>query len=257
MGRPVPTNVIIEMNKRGFSDFDIIRYLRGKGYTPVEINDAMNHAKVKMELTRNAAEEKEEEILETQEKQSIHEPMKEETEKPAITELQLKQFVSLISSKLKTIEDRNKSQENAIDEIREQIPKIMQQQISSVKTLNADVQALQQTFSKILEPLAHNVKAMSGMLDMPREEKSSEKVEKEIKKAEIKEKKIAKQPKTKVIKKTVTITETKPTPAEKPEKPKKTKKSKEKTEKSKIIKTTVTKTEVKKSKKDPSLDDIF
>ncbi len=283
MSRPIPTNVIIEMSKRGFSDFDIIRYLRGKGYTPVEINDAFNHAKVKMELAKNARDYEEE----TKEK-SIHESRiedQEKSEKSALTELQFKQFISIVSSKLKNIEEKNKLQEKAIDEIREQIPRIMHQQISSVKTLNADVQALQQTFSKILEPLAHNVKVMSGMLDMPKEEKSSEKIEKEIKKAEIQEGVVAKnvvtrQPgylyfvdkegnvkktkargkrKSKKIIKTVTVTETKPTAKEKPEKPKKTKKRKEKTEKSKskMVKTTVTKTEVKKTKQEPSLDNLF
>jgi hypothetical protein len=249
MGKPVPTNVIVEMNRRGFSDFDIIRYLRGKGYTPVEINDAMNHAKVKMELTRSAADEQEE-------KPSIREIEVEEEPKKFITEVQLKELLIALNSKLKVIEERNKFQENAIQEIKEQLPKIIQQQVSSIKTLNADVQALQQTFSKILEPLAHNVKVMSGVLDLGKEEKSTQKIEKEIKKVEVQEGIVAKnvikrqpgylyfvdkegnvkktkakgkKPRTKVIKKTVTVTETK--------QPEKTKKSKKKGE--------------------PSLDDIF
>ena len=273
MGRPVPTGVIIEMSRRGFSDFDIIRYLRGKGYTPVEINDAMNHAKVKMELTRSAADEN---IIE---RPSVKEEVEEQIKKESIVEAQLKDLITSLNSKLKIIEERNKFQEKALDEIKEQIPRIIQQQSSSIRALNADVQSLQQTFSKILEPLAHNVKVMSGMLDMPKEEKSSEKVEKEIKKAEVQEgivarnvvtrqpgylyfvdkegnvkkTKIKHEKKPKKIIKTVTITETKPTV----KKSKSKKPSKKKTEKSQVIKTTVTKTEIKKSKKEPSLDDIF
>jgi hypothetical protein len=266
MGRPVPTNVIVEMNRRGFSDFDIVRYLRGKGYTPVEINDAMNHAKVKMELSKTSIEEEPEMRL-------IKEEVQEEVKKESITEEQFKEFVQILNSKLKVIEERNKMQEKALEEIKEQIPKIIHQQTSSVKNLNADVQALQQTFSKILEPLAHNVKVMSGILDMPKEEKSTENIEKEIKKVEVQEGIVAKnvvkrQPgflyfvdkegnvkktkakgkrRAKKIIKTVTVTETK---AEKPKK--------EKKEKTKTVKTTVTKTEIKTKKKtEPGLEDIF
>jgi hypothetical protein len=160
--------------------------------------------------------------------------------------------------------------------------------------MKADVHALNQSFSKILEPLAHNVKVMSGVLDMSEEEKSSEKIEKEIKKEEkeiselekedgiVAKNVIKRQPgylyfvdkegnvkkskmshggkrKSKKIIKTVTVTETKPTVIEKP---KKAKKNKEKTENKierETVKTTITKTEVKESKKkkEPSLDDVF
>jgi hypothetical protein len=108
---------------------------------------------------------------------------------------------------------------------------------------------------------------------MPKEEKSTENIEKEIKKVEVQEGIVAKnvvkrQPgflyfvdkegnvkktkakgkrRAKKIIKTVTVTETK---AEKPKK--------EKKEKTKTVKTTVTKTEIKTKKKtEPGLEDIF
>lgn len=235
MSRSIPTNIVIEMNRRGFPYFDIIRYLKGKGYTPVEIGDAFNQARIKLELAKNASEEFEEKADGVSEEKHPNYLGKIDEEinkkKPetitALADFQIKQFIELINSKIKGIEEKNKKQEQALEVIKEEIPRIIQQQSSSIKMLNAEVQALQQTFSKVLEPLAHNIKLISGVLDLSKEEKSSEKVEKEIKKEEqdfkkikLKEKKEIKPRKKteKIIKKTVTVTEIQEKPAKKSKK---------------------------------------
>lgn len=225
MARPIPTGIVIEMEKRGFSNFDIVRYLRGKGYTPVEINDAMNHAKVKMELTKNAQDYEEEQENERQElkKQEKEEDEQEkEKEKQAEKSSINKEMFEEILLRLKHLEEKNKIQQSMLEDVKDQLPKVIFQQQSSIRKLNAEVQALHLTFSKILEPLAHNVKTISGALDMPAEKKKAEKIEKEIKKEEkeihsieLKENPVAKKTRTrkprkkteKIIKKVTTITE--------------------------------------------------
>ena len=54
MAKKVPVNDVIKMTKQGYTDADIIKYLRGEGYSSTEINDAVNQAKVKLELARTA-----------------------------------------------------------------------------------------------------------------------------------------------------------------------------------------------------------
>ncbi len=57
--KKISVNDILKLSKQGYTDADIIRYLREEGYTPTEINDAMNQAKIKMELAETAGMESE------------------------------------------------------------------------------------------------------------------------------------------------------------------------------------------------------
>lgn len=180
MSRPVPTNIIIEMNKRGYKDVDILRYLKQKGYTPVEITDAFNQAKVKLELSRQGNISEEESIQTGQEEQ----------ESPAVPETRPRSEVDssqiqIFSIKIKAIEDRQKQQVRYLETLRDQIIAKMQESNSRIKEISAQVSALQQAFSKVLAPLASNVKAKAGMLDINKvsnknEEKFNEPEEKVV-----------------------------------------------------------------------------
>lgn len=59
MAKKVPVNEVLKLSKQGYTDADIIRYLREEGYKPTEINDAMNQAKIKLELAGMAGMEAE------------------------------------------------------------------------------------------------------------------------------------------------------------------------------------------------------
>ncbi len=299
--RQIPTNIVIDMDKKGFLDVDILRYLKERGYTPVEISDAFNQAKIKLEMSKRTMERDELLGMDSADFSKETKPPREladsQEEAPfnfrqtQILNTFQNQLARYLESQLKLMDKKIKIQEDHLQEIQNILSEKINAQSSAIKSMNAEVHALGQSFSKILEPLAHNVKVVSGMLDLKEEKKSSEKIEKEIKKEEkeiselekeegiVAKNVIKRQPgylyfvdkegnvkkskmshggkrKSKKIIKTVTVTETKPTLVEKP---KKSKKNKEKTEKSEIIKTTVTKTEVKESKKkkEPSLDDVF
>ena len=55
--KKISVDELINLSKQGYTDADIIRYLREEGYSPNEINDAMNQAKIKMELAETAGME--------------------------------------------------------------------------------------------------------------------------------------------------------------------------------------------------------
>jgi len=60
--KKVPIDEILNMSSQGYTDADIIKYLRSEGYSATEINDAINQAKVKQELARTAGAGEEEEF---------------------------------------------------------------------------------------------------------------------------------------------------------------------------------------------------
>ncbi|MEM2954860.1 MAG: hypothetical protein QW625_02855 [Candidatus Nanoarchaeia archaeon] len=59
MPKKVPVNEVLKLTRQGYTDADIIKYLRSEGYSSIEINDAINQAKIKMELARTAGMEEE------------------------------------------------------------------------------------------------------------------------------------------------------------------------------------------------------
>ncbi|MCX8193946.1 MAG: hypothetical protein N3G19_01105 [Candidatus Pacearchaeota archaeon] len=66
MPKKVPVDVVLKLTRQGYNDAEIIKYLRSEGYSATEINDAINQAKIKMELARTAGMEPEEAIPEAE-----------------------------------------------------------------------------------------------------------------------------------------------------------------------------------------------
>ncbi len=160
MTRPVPTNIILEMNKRGYKDVDILRYLKQKGYTPTEMSDGFNQAKVKLELDRNQA---------AQEQENESEPVISHFPKaPPVVQRPVSSdsSIQILQVKMRSLEEKQKQQLAYLENLRNQIIKKIQEDSSRMKEVSAQVSALQQTFSKVLQPLASNVKAKSGMLKL-------------------------------------------------------------------------------------------
>jgi hypothetical protein len=54
MPKRVPVDEVIRMAKQGYKDSDIIKTLRDAGYSPKEINDSFNQAKIKLDLAKTA-----------------------------------------------------------------------------------------------------------------------------------------------------------------------------------------------------------
>ena len=157
--RPVPTNIILEMNKRGYKDVDIIRYLKEKGYTPTEMSDGFHQAKVKLELDRNQAAQ---EAQEAETRVPAHSAPKI----PMVERSTSDSNLQIFQIKLRSLEEKQKQQIAYMEQLRNQVIKKIQEDSSRMKDIAAEVAALHKSFSKILEPLASNVKAKSGMLDL-------------------------------------------------------------------------------------------
>ncbi len=57
MPKKIPVNEVLKLSRQGYTDADIIKYLRSEGYSSVEVNDAVNQAKIKQELVKTAGVE--------------------------------------------------------------------------------------------------------------------------------------------------------------------------------------------------------
>jgi uncharacterized membrane-anchored protein YhcB (DUF1043 family) len=191
--RPIPTEIVIEMVKRGYNNVDIIRYLRQNNYTPVEINDAFNQAKIKLELSRTGESEIEQEspVLESGQEQI----QQQDIPAPPVSQDILSK-VRELSSRLDATEQKIATIASYLENLQKRLGTKFQESSTAMSTLSSQVSALQQSFSKVLEPLVHNVKAKSGMLNIDEGEESAEKTEEpedDVEKVTvIKEKKITK-----------------------------------------------------------------
>jgi len=57
MPKKIPVNEVLKLSRQGYTDADIIKYLRSEGYSSIEVNDAVNQAKIKQELEKTAGVE--------------------------------------------------------------------------------------------------------------------------------------------------------------------------------------------------------
>lgn len=166
MKRKIPTDLVIVMNKKGYHDVDIIRFLKHKDYTPIEINDAFNQAKIKLEFSRIEHHEDQES---KQIREISHEIKDEEKEIERLKkELEnLNNIKTYFDTNLKSLNQRIKRQELIMGKLQEHLSKRAQENSETMKKMVSEIHALKQAFSKILEPLAHNVKLASGKLEVP------------------------------------------------------------------------------------------
>lgn len=194
--RPIPTDIVIEMNKRGYNDVDIIKYLKQQGYTPVEMNDAFNAAKIKMELSRTPIEEPQAPVQQAPSYAPQHagsaEPQYEEESSGDYSE-----EIRHLQIRIKEIENKTRNLGIYLENLQKRLAAKFQENSAIMNNLSGQVNALQQSFSKILEPLAHNAKVRSGMLDLNKKDEGSdgseESPEEEIKViTETKEEKVTK-----------------------------------------------------------------
>ncbi len=83
----IPIKEIVTLARQGYNDSTIIRELREKGYTPRQINDAFNQAKIKAAAGDEEGEQMEPSIMTTGtpagEEEEMEEGMKEEMMAPA------------------------------------------------------------------------------------------------------------------------------------------------------------------------------
>ena len=168
--RPIPTDIVIEMNKRGYNDVDIIRYLKQQGFTPVEMNDAFNAAKIKMELSRSqtdqgaAPQNTQQGYGQSQYAEPAPQYNTEEENENAGTDYSNE--IKHLKVKINEIESRTRNLSVYLENLQKRLAAKFQENSAIMNNLSSQVNALQQSFSKILEPLAHGIKLKAGMLDL-------------------------------------------------------------------------------------------
>ncbi|MCX6742407.1 MAG: hypothetical protein NTX24_04540 [Candidatus Pacearchaeota archaeon] len=235
--KPIPTNIVIEMNKRGYNDVDIIRYLKQQGFTPIEMNDAFNAAKIKMELSRAQTDQEATPVPQAQQNPQGYGQSQaqyaesapqyaEETEAEPAGDYS--EEIKHLQVRIKEIENKTRNLGVYLENLQKRLAAKFQENSTTMNSLSSQVNALQQSFSKILEPLVHGVKIKTGMLDLNKKDKGYDEELEESPEEALENQGFSGRRKSdgfsdeiKVITETKTETKTK-----KPQKPKKEKKEK-------------------------------
>lgn len=211
MPKKVPVNETIELIKQGYSDEDIISHLRDSGYTPQEINDAINQAKIKLELAETAGEEypTEEYVEAAPEAEAAPAvapaptttpapayaypeyypaPSAEEytpTEAPSVETIEeiaegiisekweefkmkvgdIGELKTHFESRMNELNERVKRLESAMDRLSAAVLEKVEAQNKSVRALSSEVETLEGTLGKVIQPLVSSVKELKRMAE--------------------------------------------------------------------------------------------
>ncbi|MCS7134276.1 MAG: hypothetical protein NZ889_00230 [Candidatus Pacearchaeota archaeon] len=194
---------VIQLVKQGYSDAQIIKILREEGYTPKQINDAFNQAKIKLELNREIEipkpEEKETSQVEHEENETFYdfypavqsvgvsdvEEIVSEILEDKWQEFRKKttpffEAVERIESLLKNFERKLERNEEVIKKLADAAKQKFVEHTHEIKTLKAEVTALRETFDKIMKPLIVKIKKEAGMLTFEEKDKGKKENKKSL-----------------------------------------------------------------------------
>ncbi|MFA5084475.1 MAG: hypothetical protein WC475_03830 [Candidatus Paceibacterota bacterium] len=222
MAKKVNVDEVADLMKQGYTDADIIKYLEESGYSPKDINDAVNQARVKMELAETAGEEYQTESSEGFEgeaeapeapvpaprarqmpvptpapsyggyypQQQSYQQETNSTE--AIEEIaegiieekwsefkakfgDISELKSNFEARLNELSDRVKRIEAAMDRLHVATLSKADEQSRSVQALSSEVEALEGTLSKVIQPLVSSVKDLKENTDSRKKKEPAEK----------------------------------------------------------------------------------
>lgn len=200
---------IIKLARQGYTDAQIIKILKEQGYTPKDINDALNQAKIKLEMNKtieiptpssyNEEDQGYEEDYIPEVNQESYEagtfPVVER--EPSVSMTEMEEVVSeLVEEKwqefqkrtseffdiaekidvlLKRIEKRIERNELIIKRLGDAAKQKFFDQDQEIKKLKAEVKALTETLNKLMKPLVGKIKEESGLLKVEEEKKENKK----------------------------------------------------------------------------------
>lgn len=232
MAKKVNVEEVADLMKQGYTDADIIKYLEESGYSPKDINDAVNQARVKMELAETAGEEYQTESTEGLEGEAeapeapvpsprARQPpvpmpapsygqgyypqqsyQQETSSTEAIEEIaegiieekwgefkakfgDISEMKSNFEARLKELSDRVKRIESSIDQLHIATMSRSDEQSRSVKALSSEVEALEGTLSKVIQPLVSSVKELKENTDSKKRKEKEPAPEKKLGKPSI------------------------------------------------------------------------
>lgn len=204
MTKKVPVDEVADLMKQGYTDADIIKYLEESGYSPKDINDAVNQARIKIELAETAGEEYQPEYSEEQvpeapapapksravpvpapapgygQGQGGYYPQQYQyqQETPSVEAIEeiaegiisekwdefrakfgdIAEMKANFEARLNELADRVKRIESAMDRLHVATLSRVDEQGRSVKALSSEVEALEGTLSKVIQPLVSSAK---------------------------------------------------------------------------------------------------
>jgi len=174
--RKIPVTLVMDLIDQGANSAQIVRELRERGYSPAEISDAINQAKVKSAISQDVPEPdggEEVELPQPQEGTESFVELAEEiiNEKWANFKRKVGDIEDLknnLDINLEKLDRRMKKVETSIKQLHSAASEKFREQETRIKDTNTEIKALKMTFSKVLEPLATNVKIKSGILTAPK-----------------------------------------------------------------------------------------
>jgi len=190
---------VANLLSQGYSEAEIIAYLRDQGYSSVEIEDALNQAKITLELAKTAGETLEE-VPEPSQKAQFPEPREiEQAPASSVPSVPSASFEASTEASVETIEEiaeevinekwrefkakvgditemkahfetrlnelseRVKRLEIALDKLQAAMLSKVESYGRSVKTLTSEVETLESTLGKVLQPLVGSVKELKEL----------------------------------------------------------------------------------------------
>jgi DNA-binding transcriptional MerR regulator len=187
-------DAIAEMLKAGYSEEQIIDYLRQQGFSPKEVLDALNKLKLRKEEVMPS-------IMEVPQPSQPSPPFEAKTEKlipqmPFAEEATIAQMPSygletietlaeeiinekfeLMKRRIGDIEELKKSLEDKIKSLEEKVRRIEynldninllilkrhEEQHREIKQIGKEISMLEEAFSKVLKPLTENIKKLEEL----------------------------------------------------------------------------------------------
>ncbi|UCD21158.1 MAG: hypothetical protein JSW08_01265 [archaeon] len=202
-----PVDKVIKLAQNGYTDAKIIKYLKHQGYTPKQINDAFNQAKVKLEMNKSNEAPEAQEVPQEQPPQEYQQQYTEQSpyqypsypvQMPRASADDVEEIVSEVieekwqefkrktgnigelkddvNSSLKSFEKRLTRIEKVVNRLSNAATNKFKEQGFEIKNLRAEMVALRTTIQKIMSPLMSKVKKETGMLKVePRKKKTAAK----------------------------------------------------------------------------------
>jgi len=196
---------VLKMQQRGMNDAEIIRKLVEQGYTPMQISDALNQAKIKQTVASAPTTELAPSIM-TEEaapaqavapapevpvpapetaypypypyeaaappkiETEIIEEIAEEIVNEKWQEIKSKivdvvEWKSYAESRVKSIDERVKRIELSLDRLQAALLGRVQEYGQNIKDLGAEMQSVEGAFGKILGPLIDNIKELNAITE--------------------------------------------------------------------------------------------
>src|SRR3989339_595614 len=173
----IPVNDALAMLKKDFKKEEITRSLEARGYTLQQIADAMNQAEIKQGVQRNMPGQEEgyqdldipmptQAAVNYDEVQALVEQIVEEKWKEMMKSVgDISIFKARVSDDMEAVKQELLRTQKRLEDLQVAVLGKVKDYNESVLGIGNDMKALEQVFSKIMEPLVSNVKELGKITE--------------------------------------------------------------------------------------------